>query len=248
MPLLTEHGYFGRYLQSHRLEKEISVAQVSEETRIGITTLEAIEREDMSLLPPEVFLKGFLRAYAAAVGADPDEAVRGYDRLRSARDGAQRSSREPVRAHSGPGKRLVVVLTIMIALILVTLFAFQRWGSRPEETMAPVPAGSPVAPEARTDREPSAPIPSTAAEASQSNEAPKYVLVISAREKSWVKVVADQGIPSEHELKAGDRLRLEARAKFNLLIGNAGGVTLVLNDQPVPAPGKRGEIVNLHLP
>jgi hypothetical protein len=76
----------------------------------------------------------------------------------------------------------------------------------------------------------------------------KYVLTIAAHENSWVKVVIDQGMASEHKLKAGEQLRLEALSGFNLLIGNVGGVKLSLNNQPVTVPGKRGEVVNLHLP
>ncbi len=49
-------------------------------------------------------------------------------------------------------------------------------------------------------------------------------------------------------LKAGEQLRLEAQSGFNLLIGNVGGVKLSLDNQPVTIPGKRGEVVNIHLP
>lgn len=77
---------------------------------------------------------------------------------------------------------------------------------------------------------------------------PKRVLAIAAHENSWVKVVIDQGATSEHKLKPGDQLRLEAQHSFNLLIGNVGGVRLSLDDQPVTIPGKRGEVVNIHLP
>jgi hypothetical protein len=35
---------------------------------------------------------------------------------------------------------------------------------------------------------------------------------------------------------------------FNLLIGNAGGISVQLNGQPVPVPGGSGQVVNLQLP
>jgi len=70
---------FGRYLQAIRIERDIRLEQVAEETRIATATLDAIEDEDFNRLPPDVFLRGFLRAYAQTVGADPDEAVRRYD-------------------------------------------------------------------------------------------------------------------------------------------------------------------------
>ena len=38
---------FGRYLQSLRLEKKINLEKVSEETRIAISNLQLIEKEDL---------------------------------------------------------------------------------------------------------------------------------------------------------------------------------------------------------
>ena len=70
---------FGRYLQSIRLEKKISLEEVAAQTRIGLGNLMLVEREDHEQLPAEVFVKGFLRSYAAAIGADGDEAVRRYE-------------------------------------------------------------------------------------------------------------------------------------------------------------------------
>jgi cytoskeletal protein RodZ len=77
----TDHDSlsFGRYLQVIRLGKKISLEKVSAETRIGLATLLMIEQENIEGLPAEVFVKGFLRSFADAVGADGDEAVRRYE-------------------------------------------------------------------------------------------------------------------------------------------------------------------------
>jgi cytoskeletal protein RodZ len=66
---------FGRYLQAIRLEKAISLEVVSKETRIRKDMLALIEEENHNKLPNEVFVKGFIRAYAEAIGADGSEAV-----------------------------------------------------------------------------------------------------------------------------------------------------------------------------
>jgi hypothetical protein len=92
------------------------------------------------------------------------------------------------------------------------------------------------------------PSPSEAVKRPQIPAVPKYVLTVSAQEDSWIKVSIDQGTPSEHTLKAGGQIRLEGQNGFNLLIGNAGGIRLNLDGKPVQVPGKRGEVVNLHLP
>ena len=49
---------FGRYLQSMRLAKKISLEKVSSETRIAVSNLQLIEKEDLEALPDEVFVKG----------------------------------------------------------------------------------------------------------------------------------------------------------------------------------------------
>ena len=49
---------FGRYLKAIRIEKGISLDEVSEETRIRIDTLRLIEKEDHDRLPSEVFVTG----------------------------------------------------------------------------------------------------------------------------------------------------------------------------------------------
>ena len=55
---------FGRYLKNIRLEKGLHLDMISKETRIGLHNLALIESEDHKNLPAEVFVKGFLRAYA----------------------------------------------------------------------------------------------------------------------------------------------------------------------------------------
>ena len=70
---------FGYYLQSIRLERNISLETIAEETRIAMSNLMSIEKEDVESLPDPVFVKGFLRSYAQAIDADGDEAVRLYE-------------------------------------------------------------------------------------------------------------------------------------------------------------------------
>lgn len=236
----SEQASFGRYLQAIRVEKRISLDQVAEETRIAVRSLEAIDREDPQGSPPEVFLKGFLRAYAKAVGADGDEAVRRYDAHRMMTREMEDVGRQPEGARSGMRWKLAAALALLLILVVGSIVVWQ-WLSPPhietEPTAADPGAVSPEPPPVDSARNRTAP-----------PAAPPQILTVSATENIWLKVVTDQGIPAEYNLKAGEHLKLEARSTFNLLIGNAGGVKLNLNNKPVNVPGKRGEVVNLHLP
>ncbi|MBI5581687.1 MAG: DUF4115 domain-containing protein [Deltaproteobacteria bacterium] len=244
----SEQASFGRYLQAIRVEKRISLDQVAEETRIAVRHLEAIDREDPQGYPPDAFFRGFLRAYAKAVGADGDEAVRRYDAHRRMSREAEDIGRQPEQARSGMRWKLVAALALLLTLIVGSIVAWQ-WLSPPHiETAATADGPGAVSPE---------PPPADSAQTRRAapptlKPAPpaalQHILTVSATENTWIKVVTDQGIPAEYNLKAGEHLKLEARSTFNLLIGNAGGVKLNLNNKPVNVPGKRGEVVNLHLP
>ena len=71
---------------------------------------------------------------------------------------------------------------------------------------------------------------------------------IQVVENTWLKVIADSLSTSEYSLTPGDTLELEADREFNLLIGNATGIQLTFNDDPVPIPGKTGQVVTIQLP
>jgi len=76
----------------------------------------------------------------------------------------------------------------------------------------------------------------------------KLLLKIVTIEKTWLKVIIDYQKSREYSLNPGDRLELEALSEFNLLIGNAAGVQLNLNDQDLWVPGKKGQVVTLKIP
>jgi cytoskeletal protein RodZ len=239
---------FGQYLQAIRIQKQIRLEQVAEQTRIRPAILEALERDDFDHLPPPVFAVGFLKAYAQAIGADGYEAVRRYQaqlRLRQNMLGAEPPAK--ARRRPAPGRLVIIALAVLVALAAACLAVYRQWPGAPS---AAPPAPAPVAeePAAPPAENPGIQPPLEAAKSPPSPLGPKHRLTIAAHENSWVKVVIDQGAASEHKLKAGDRLRLEAQSGFNLLIGNVGGVKLSLDDQPVTIPGKRGEVVNIHLP
>ena len=73
-------------------------------------------------------------------------------------------------------------------------------------------------------------------------------LRVVATEQAWMRVQLDQGKPYEALLKSGESLTLKAREKFIIRIGNAGGVELFFNGEPLGNPGKPGEVIDLTLP
>ena len=309
---------FGRYLMRERLEKGVSLKDVSHATRIGIDTLSLIENEDHSRLPAEVFVKGFLRSYAKTVGADSDHAVRLYLENLRERNAADRFEEELVQTRGVFWVRLLgslmLLLCVMGAAIYADLFFSKpelpanRGGQALESVMEEAPAADggreadldPVAGQALESVMEEAPAadggggadldpvvgkeeigspdpvqpppaetlppvsdvagnppsevvgdmpPDGAAETPEEIKAEeKLRLTIATVEVTWLKIIVDEQNPKEYFLKPTDRMELEAIQGYHLLIGNATGVRLFLNDRPINVAGKKGQVVTLRIP
>ena len=236
---------FGRYLQSIRLEKKISLEKISEETRIAIGNLRLIEKEDLDALPAEVFVRGFLRAFARAVGADADEAVRLYQARLNMESELSDAGSFSERSSLRPWLDLVLSVAALFCLVALSLYGvsyFQKPGHRPEtaETHAVSEDKEAVLSQAK-------PISNTPKD-STTKPPEKWILEITAVENTWIKLIIDNKDAKEYDLSSGEHLEVEASAGYNLLIGNAGGLELKLNGEPVTISGKAGEVVSIQLP
>ena len=255
MTKIDKMSSYGLYLQSLRVEKGISIEQVAAETRIRAEILRSIEAEDHQNLPDDVFVKGFLQSFAKVIGADPDEVLRRFD--------VRRKAQAPVQVPSGiapPPPRqghfwltLLWVAALMAGLMGGTLLVYQML-YHPEGTETPPPvadqteaveADIPPAPAAVQPETPAKDVPQT--NASETPSA-RYHLEIVCDEDTWLKIIVDDAPAEEYFLKPGDTLQLTANSNYNLLIGNAGGVSVQLDGKPVSVPGKSGQVVNLQLP
>ena len=72
---MDQTGSLGHFLKREREKKNISLRDVSRNTRVREHLLEAIEADRYDLLPSPTFVKGFLQSYAKYVGLDPNEVV-----------------------------------------------------------------------------------------------------------------------------------------------------------------------------
>ncbi len=71
-------GTLGEDLKAARESKGITLREISERTRISVTFLKAIEEEDYSVIPGDVFVTGFLRTYAKELGLKEKEILARY--------------------------------------------------------------------------------------------------------------------------------------------------------------------------
>ena len=75
----------------------------------------------------------------------------------------------------------------------------------------------------------------------------KLVLQIATTESSWVAIDADGKSVMQGVMAANTVKTFEADTNFDVLTGNAQGVTLTLNGQTMKALGREGEVKQIHL-
>jgi transcriptional regulator with XRE-family HTH domain len=72
---------FGGRLRHERERRQIALRSIAESTKIGIALLDGLEGGDVSRWPSGIYRKSFVRAYAQAIGVDPEPVVREFTEL-----------------------------------------------------------------------------------------------------------------------------------------------------------------------
>jgi cytoskeleton protein RodZ len=167
----------GSELREARVQRGLSLEQVTYETRIRARYLEALEDERFQDLPGEAYAKGFLRTYADFLGLDGSQMLARY------RAQFPRRSEPPVaprRERPYEPRRLLTAAIALVAIVLLGVGALAAWQlDRGKGDQAVAPATTPVTTAiASTEQPPPAAQP-----------APRpSVLALSAVSASWLEV------------------------------------------------------------
>jgi cytoskeletal protein RodZ len=238
----------GAMLAAARQSAGLTVAQVSAVTRIREAIIHCIERDEYGDCGGAFYARGHVRAYAKAVGLDPEAVVHLYDQQHggapqpmpaSSVFQADRKINLPERR--GPNW----TMALGVALAIVVVFGMMRvLGGGGDQ----VRTGDMRAASARPSVPPNTPLTETP-RPSPSNAAAKnaknmVTVRIKAKRSSYVNVHdADGRKLFAGTLKAGKTSTWRAPNKVNVLLADAGAVTLHVNGKRVKSLGGRGEVV-----
>jgi len=264
-PQPSELASFGEELRREREIRGISLKEIADATKISKRFLEAIERNDHKTLPAPVFTRGFVREYARYLGLNSDEMVNRYNFAAVGDDRIEQSAHlerlttpqapPPPRKKAAPrgipppyarvDRNVYILIIVVVALAGVSYWALKhRRETRaneerlaaetkavPTATVAPPPLGP-----ARTESsstQPPAGVPA------------KLTLSLEITQTSWITLEADGERLINDELRRGFHRTMEAKDGFRFkTIGNAAGVTMTLNDVPIPSLGHDGQVLH----
>jgi cytoskeletal protein RodZ len=109
----------GSFLRQEREAKGMSIEEVARATRVPMSSVERLESDQFDELPGEVFVRGFMKSYARAVGLDADEVLARYTASRR----VAWVTPLPISSPTRPArtKRYGVAIAFVLLLILFTL-------------------------------------------------------------------------------------------------------------------------------
>ena len=138
-PLFAQDS-IGAALRAIRLDRGIALDDLAQRTRVRRAYLEALEEMRLDALPSRPFTIGYLRAYASALGLDPDAAVERFKAEEPVLD-------EPLRAPVGvPDERDPRIAAFLVGAMVI-IAAIVLWNVAQRAMMAaapPPPLASPT--------------------------------------------------------------------------------------------------------
>ncbi|MFH2012246.1 MAG: RodZ domain-containing protein [Pseudomonadota bacterium] len=251
---------FGEYLKKERESKSISLEEISAATKVRKILLEAIESNDIDKLPAEVFVIGFLKAYASYVGLDVDEVVLQYKMYI---DDIGKNKFKKVKETSPEPKKpilskILLIVSAIVLILIVFLYFYLYLGEKEEVKPQTDIISKPSVPASIPNEEavtPTTPLPEetvkevvTSDQGVNDQKVREKNLLVKASETTWVRVQIDDKPPFEILLKPGESLTWNAVNSFKLFIGNAGGIDLFYNGKSLGRLGDSGEVISLKLP
>jgi cytoskeletal protein RodZ len=126
---------FGMKMRRQREERGITLRQIADATKIGLGSLEALERNDISRLPGGIFSRAFVRSYAVEVGLDPEQTVREFiDQFPhdSVTAGSPHVLRDDRRDRDAKGGGMTMKLAAVVAIsVIIGVILFFTLANRP---------------------------------------------------------------------------------------------------------------------
>ena len=242
----------GATLAQAREASGLSVAEVAKRLRLSISQIEALEADAYDKLPGPTFARGFIRNYARLLQIDSTPLL--MSSTTTYRSFPEKGSPTAMRSIPFPSKkdkawRGYAFAGVLIGLIIpfVVFEAKQQTitVSKIKETVPKAESQHPVI---------SDPIPPLVAadgvtETNATSPLNKKSIRLVFSQESWTEVKDTYGNIIFSQLSpAGSEQTVEGEPPFSLVVGNASGVKIAYNEQPIDlTPYTKAEIARLTL-
>jgi cytoskeletal protein RodZ len=222
----------GAYLRHVREESQLSMEEVAARTLIQTRLIKAIEEGKLHQLPEPVYVQGFIRRYAEALGLDGSEFAEAFPAEKSLHlDSAWKDS---PAAQLRPLHLYIAYIALIMASISLLSYLVGR--SAPStSTVQPSPVlTNPANPSLGNTLQSPTTITEKLAAASRQAPTParsdKPVQIdVKLTAQSWLEVEVDGEVKLAEVLSEGTERTWTANQQIRVRAGNAGGVMVAHN-------------------
>jgi cytoskeleton protein RodZ len=232
----------GALLAGARQEKQKTLEEAADYTKIAAKYLAAVEAGNPAPLPSRPYFLLFARSYAQYLGVDPAVLETIEKDGRDAEAEPEPAPVVPMTSAARTEQRLLIsiiaVFVIAIAVVLVI-----RWRDRAGAALS---GGETVQNMAmkKTPNDSAAVDSPLVVPASPYQSPGKLVLVLWPRQPVGVVLLRDGDTVLNRRLETGEQQRWEADYRFSLSTDGAAGLAMTINDQPALPLAGLGSIVN----
>ncbi|MBP1760999.1 MAG: hypothetical protein H6Q64_541 [Firmicutes bacterium] len=228
---------FGARLREARESHGITLEQVEAETKIRKLYVEALENENFSILPPQVYAIGFVRRYAKMLNLDGDALSKEFKQLAYPEVIEEFVQEKPVKEKRKlslpklPYKNIALAAVfLLLAIWAGNLFA-DYLGNRVQnnEPKTPVKVG---------DKNP----PQVVQPGKSETDQIKLQIKVKPDMQCWIRVLADGQNKLEAILDGGQEQTFTAEQSIYIKLGNAGAVDIIVDDKPIDPLGEIGQV------
>ncbi|MDX2096354.1 MAG: DUF4115 domain-containing protein [Leptolyngbyaceae cyanobacterium bins.59] len=260
----------GQFLRETRESENVSLEQISIQTKIQQRLLRAIEQGRLEQLPEPVYIQGFIKLYAEALGMDGTQLA-----LTFPVEGAIKAPQVSWRGLPAAQLRPLHLYLLYILLIMGAVNGLSQLVEPPTQAIGradvdasytlpkSAPKQSPIPKEGVAPLKAAFPLSSPqeaeerlfASTAGFNTLLPMFnpsngignsvQIMVTLKSQSWLRVVADGKLAFEGVLSEGTQRTWTAQERITVRAGNAGGVLVAFNDgqtKPMGTPGSVEEL------
>ena len=237
----------GAQLRAAREARGLSLDAVSRTTRVQPRILAAIERDEVAAVPPRPFGRGFVRAYAAEMGLDPEQITHDYF-ARFAPQPPPIDVTAPPQPPSPSGRSHAWIYAVGAAGLAVGVaLAFLARTPRPPTGMASVPPSPTVGTSGTAPSEHAAPAAAPAVTEDPAPATAPLMIVLTVQRPVWVRATTDGHREIYRILTPGPPVRLTAAQDITIRVGDAGALTWRVNGRDAGLMGRAGQVRDLRV-
>ncbi len=224
----------GEKLRKARKNKNLTLEELEERTKIRKKYLRAIEEGNYEIIPGHIYIKAFIKGYANEIGLKGEEMVKKYEELLQQQ---QKNKKEKKQKENENKKffhkkwvKLIIMLLITSLIFIVIYNVFIKQPEKSNSTFLNNNSSKKMQYDnLKSER--------------NSNINNKKTIKIIASEKSWLQIYIDGKKIFQGFMHQGDIKKLNGEGNAVLKIGNGIAIKIKKEGKLIGPWGKRGEVI-----